>query len=65
MIDRFQQRKKDILSKRDKSYKGNWDKHIKNLCDKINLSRNYCTTSSCSGRVVLMIDQEKKTRKFI
>ncbi len=64
MIDRFLKRKKDILSKQDKSYKGSWDKHIKNLCKKINSLNNYYTTSSCSGRIVLMIDQEKKGRNL-
>jgi len=62
VIDIFLKRKRDILSKKDKSYKGFWDKHISKLCDRINLSNNYYTTSSCSGRVVLMIDQEKKGR---
>lgn len=60
MIDKFQQRKKDVLSKKDKSHKGKWDKYISKLCEKINVLDNYYTTSSCSGRVVLMIDQEKK-----
>lgn len=60
MINRFLKRKKDILSKQDKSSKGFWDEHILNLCNKINFLENYYTTSSCSGRIVLMIDQEKK-----
>jgi tRNA wybutosine-synthesizing protein 3 len=60
MIDRFLKRKRDILSKQDKSSKGFWDKPIEKLCERINLSEDYYTTSSCSGRVVLMIDQEKK-----
>ena len=59
-IDNFFQRKKDILSKLDKSAKKSWDKKILNLCNKINKSNNYYTTSSCSGRIVLMIDSEKK-----
>ena len=58
--DYFLQRKKSILSKPDKSSKKSWDKKIIKLCDKINLSENYYTTSSCSGRIVLMQDQEKK-----
>ena len=58
--DTFLKRKKDILSKLDKSSKGNWDKRILRLCMKINSSSNYYTTSSCSGRVVLMLDEEKK-----
>lgn len=60
MRQEFSRRKKDILSKKDKSYKGSWDRHIKSLCNKINLLENYYTTSSCSGRVVLIINQEKK-----
>jgi tRNA wybutosine-synthesizing protein 3 len=60
MIDNFQQRKQDILSKIDKSSIGKWDEKIISLCEKINSKENYYTTSSCSGRIVLMIDQEKK-----
>ena len=58
--DYFNQRKKSILSKQDKSSKKNWDKKIIKICDEINSSENYYTTSSCSGRIVLIIDQEKK-----
>ena len=56
----FLQRKKDILSKLDKSSKGGWDKRISPLCENINKSKNYYTTSSCSGRVVVMVDDKKK-----
>ncbi len=56
----FQKRKKDILSKSDKSSIGRLDEKIKKLCDKINSLENYYTTSSCSGRIILMIDAEKK-----
>ena len=66
MKNNFLQRKKDILSKLDKSSKGKWDKQIKNLCDKINKLDNYYTTSSCSGRVVVMLDKkQKQSRLFI
>lgn len=74
--DNFLQRKKDVLSKLDKSFKARrslashkssmidtkkaWDKRILGLCTKINSSNDYYTTSSCSGRVVLMLDEEKK-----
>ncbi len=61
MRDIFTQRKQSILSRMDKSSMKRWDKKIIPLCNKINKSKNYCTTSSCSGRVVLMIDQEKKS----
>jgi len=58
----FQKRKKDILSKSDKSSKGHWDKKIVGLCEKINSFENFYTTSSCSGRIVLMKDQDKKSK---
>lgn len=59
--DSFLQRKEAILSKSDKSSIGGWDKKIKSLCDKINKSRDFYTTSSCAGRVVLMVEQDKKS----
>ncbi len=62
--DNFNQRKKDILSKLDKSSKKSWDEKIISLCEKINSLENYYTTSSCSGRVVVMVDQEKKARNL-
>lgn len=58
--DRFLQRKTAVLSKLDKSSIGKWDKKIKKLCDKINNLQDFYTTSSCSGRVILMIQQDKK-----
>jgi tRNA wybutosine-synthesizing protein 3 len=61
-MDNFLKRKKDVLAKLDKSSKKSWDKKILDLCLKINSSENYYTTSSCSGRVVLMLDEEKKQR---
>lgn len=60
MTDKFQQSKKDTLSRRDKSYVGQWDNHILELCNKINSFEDYYTTSSCSGRIVLIVDQTKK-----
>lgn len=66
--DNFLQRKNAVFSKNDKSSKGNWDEKIKSLCEKINRKENYFTTSSCSGRIVLMIEQDKKSEglfKFV
>ena len=60
MTDSFLQRKQDVLSKIDKSSIGKWDEKIASLCRKINLKDNFYTTSSCSGRILLMIDQDKK-----
>ncbi len=60
--DNFLQRKKDVLSKIDKSSIGDWDELIKPLCDKINKKDSFYTTSSCSGRVIVMVEQEKKAK---
>ena len=59
-FEKFSQRKKQILLKKDKSHQGEWDEKISSLCRKINNLKDYYTTSSCSSRAVLMIDQEKK-----
>jgi tRNA wybutosine-synthesizing protein 3 len=58
--DDFDKRKKDILSKEDKSSKRHWDKRIKKLCEKINGLKNYYTTSSCAGRILILIDSDTK-----
>lgn len=62
---KFAKRKKDILSKSDKSSKGFVDSKISKLCEKINSSERYYTTSSCAGRIVLVIDNEKKAPGMI
>jgi tRNA wybutosine-synthesizing protein 3 len=59
-MNSFQQRKQDVLSKEDKSCIGKWDERIKELCDKINSLDNYYTTSSCSGRIMILKDSDKK-----
>ena len=59
-MDSFNQRKKDILNKKDKSSIGGWDEKIKSLCQKINESKDYYTTSSCSGRIMILRDEDKK-----
>lgn len=60
----FQQAKKDTLSRPDKSYIGGVDARIKPLCDKLNSLKDYYTTSSCSGRVLLMIQKKQKDREL-
>lgn len=62
--DRFSQRKQDILSKKDKSHIGKWDERIVRLCKKINSFDNYYTTSSCSGRIIIISDQDKKAKNL-
>ena len=61
-LDNFSQRKKSVLSKSDKSFIGKWDEKIVGLCNKINELENYYTTSSCSGRIVIMLDKDKKQK---
>ena len=58
--DRFIQRKNAVLSKTDRSSVGEWDNKIQKLCEKINKTSDFYTTSSCSGRVILMISKDKK-----
>jgi len=50
----FESDKKTALNKIDKSKKGSIDKLIKSLIKKINKDPNFYTTSSCSGRIVLL-----------
>lgn len=57
----FEKRKFDCLGKDDKSSIGSWDKPILDLCNKINSKNNLYTLSSCSGRIVLIKNIDKKT----
>ena len=54
----FLNNKKTFLSKIDKSRKGSIDSHIVDLIDKINELDYYYSTSSCSGRIVLLKEAE-------
>jgi len=56
----FRKYKKDFLTKKDKSKKGSVDKNVKKLVNLINSKNDYYTTSSCSGRVVLIKKPGKK-----
>lgn len=58
----FELDKKNILGKIDKSQKGEIDADIKELVDLINSKEEYYTTSSCSGRIVL-IEMPESGRK--
>ncbi|HLC75120.1 MAG TPA: tRNA wybutosine-synthesizing 3 family protein [Candidatus Nanoarchaeia archaeon] len=57
----FAHYKKTILSRIDKSNKGSIDKPIAGLITAINNNPAYCTTSSCSGRTVIL--KEPKSGK--
>jgi len=54
MESNFLAAKKKQLSREDRSSIGSWDKKIAGLCNKLNKKKNYYTTSSCAGRVVLL-----------
>jgi len=59
------QKKKTLrrMLENDKSNKGSVDKHIKNLVDSINSLNNYYTTSSCSGRIILLTTPKNGSKK--
>jgi len=59
-MDEFKRRKKQQLMKQDRSTAGKWDNRILKLCNKINKNPDMYTTSSCSGRIVLLYDSLKK-----
>jgi len=56
----FDLHKKNVLSREDKSRKGSWDEKITELCNTINNNDNYCTTSSCSGRILIISKNSSK-----
>ena len=58
----FEKEKKECLNKIDRSKKGSIDKKIKELVDLINSLKDYYTTSSCSGRI-LLIKRPKSGKK--
>lgn len=60
MTFNFDNSKKLALGKKDKSSIQIVDEKIKKLCDVVNSKKDYFTTSSCSGRIVLIKDEEKK-----
>lgn len=56
----FDNEKKNALNKLDKSTKGSIDEPIKHILDKINSLEDYYTTSSCSGRIMIMEPSEER-----
>lgn len=63
-MDRFLQRKNDMLDKEDKSAKASWDEKTLELCEVLNSNENYYTTSSCSGKCVLIEEKTGKTGDY-
>jgi tRNA wybutosine-synthesizing protein 3 len=58
----FELEKKNSLEKIDKSRKGAIDQPIKKILDLVNKKPNYYTTSSCSGRIILLETAPKGKR---
>ncbi len=56
----FDNEKKQALHKLDKSKKGNIDKQIVHLVNLINSHKDYYTTSSCAGRIMLLKEGDSK-----
>ncbi len=61
----FENDKKVFLNKLDKSKKKSIDKRIKKLVSLINSFPDYYTTSSCSGRIVLLKQKGKKGSEWL
>ncbi|MBI2650719.1 hypothetical protein HYX04_05425, partial [Candidatus Woesearchaeota archaeon] len=60
MFDHFAKEKSDFLGKRDKSKKGRIDKDVAGIVNTINSKKDYYTTSSCAGRIVLLEMKSKR-----
>ncbi len=59
-MDRFDNEKRQALSKTDKSKKQSFDVRIKQLIKLINSKPNFYTTSSCAGRILVATIGDKK-----
>ncbi len=65
MMPNYELQKQQILARKDKSPKGEIDPAIFPLLTIINSSPDYVTTSSCSGRIVLLHGSSKKASSFL
>ncbi|MBW2976641.1 hypothetical protein KY347_04305 [Candidatus Woesearchaeota archaeon] len=61
----FEKKKKDFLRKKDKSRKGSIDGKIKKLVNRINSFGDFYTTSSCSGRILLLAIPESNKKNEV
>lgn len=59
----FEIDKQNALTKKDKSTKASIDIHITELCDVINTSNEYYTTSSCAGRITISLNPSLGNKK--
>lgn len=60
----FVRQKLNQLSRQDFSRKGSIDKPVENIVKKINKNDSYYTTSSCSGRIIILTDEKKHKTKW-
>jgi tRNA wybutosine-synthesizing protein 3 len=62
-MSRWHKHKATVLEKADKSFKGSIDHPIVDLVSIINASESFFTTSSCSGRIMLVHEKGEGPRK--
>lgn len=60
----FEHQKRMILQRADKSKKGSWDERVVGLCTLINAHAAYVTLSSCSGRIMLLTQQDDNKKNL-
>jgi len=60
----FSNQKQAAFAGQDLSRKGSVDEPIKELVDFINSLESYFTTSSCSGRIVVLADTPEEVNTF-
>jgi tRNA(Phe) wybutosine-synthesizing methylase Tyw3 len=63
-MPKFVEQKAAALRGQDLSRKGSVDEPIRNLVNFINSKSQYFTTSSCSGRILVLADQLKHDQVF-
>ncbi len=61
-MNKFEKEKERQLNRKDRSDKGGMDEKIKRLCGKINDKKEYYTTSSCAGRIILIKGLKRKEK---
>jgi len=61
-MNHFDLNKKNALTKLDKSRKKGIDEDIRYLVDEINKKKDYFTTSSCSGRILIIAKWKRKDK---
>ena len=62
-MDHWDHHKRAVLSKADKSFKQSIDEPIRNIVTLVNASSDFFTTSSCSGRIMLINETDREKRK--